>query len=93
MSTQYLVKEQSGRGATGQRPERLAKGYGSGCRIYKVTGSLPGREVYSRTDQIRRAAVSVASNIAEGQAHYNQGEFCISPVIRRVHGQSLRRGP
>jgi four helix bundle protein len=31
--------------------------------------------VYSLTDQIRRAAVSVRSNIAEGQAHYNKREF------------------
>jgi four helix bundle protein len=43
--------------------------------VYKVTDSFPRREVYSLTDQIRRAAVSVASNIAEGQAHYNKREF------------------
>jgi four helix bundle protein len=43
--------------------------------IYKLTDSFPKREVYSLTDQIRRAAVSVPSNIAEGQAHHNNREF------------------
>ncbi len=43
--------------------------------VYKVTDTFPKREVYSLTDQIRRAAVSVPSNIAEGQAHYSHREF------------------
>jgi len=43
--------------------------------VYRVTDTFPKREVYSLTDQIRRAAVSIPSNIAEGQAHYNKGEF------------------
>jgi four helix bundle protein len=43
--------------------------------IYKVTDNFPKREVYSLTDQIRRAAVSIPSNIAEGQAHYSHREF------------------
>src|SRR5881397_415437 len=43
--------------------------------IYKVTDSFPKKEVYSLTDQIRRAAVSVPSNIAEGQAHHSHREF------------------
>lgn len=43
--------------------------------IYRVTESLPKRQVYSLTDQIRRAAVSIPSNIAEGQAHYSKREF------------------
>lgn len=43
--------------------------------IYKVTDDFPKREVYSLTDQIRRAAVSIPSNIAEGQAHYSRREF------------------
>jgi four helix bundle protein len=43
--------------------------------VYKLTDSFPKKEVYSLTDQIRRAAVSVPSNIAEGQAHHNNREF------------------
>lgn len=34
--------------------------------IYKATGGYPKKEVYSLVDQIRRASVSVFSNIAEG---------------------------
>ena len=43
--------------------------------IYDATDSFPKRETYSLTDQIRRAAVSIPSNIAEGQAHYSNREF------------------
>jgi four helix bundle protein len=34
--------------------------------IYKITNTFPSKETYSLTDQMRRAAVSVTSNIAEG---------------------------
>jgi len=40
-----------------------------------ATEGFPKRETYSLTDQMRRAAVSVPSNIAEGQAHYSNREF------------------
>ena len=43
--------------------------------IYDATDKFPRRETYSLTDQIRRAAVSIPSNIAEGQAHYSNREF------------------
>lgn len=43
--------------------------------IYDATDEFPKREVYSLTDQIRRAAVSIPSNIAEGQAHFSNKEF------------------
>jgi len=43
--------------------------------VYDVTDAFPKRETYSLTDQIRRAAVSIPSNIAEGQAHYSNREF------------------
>ena len=34
--------------------------------IYKVTSKFPSKETYSLIDQMRRASVSVTSNIAEG---------------------------
>jgi four helix bundle protein len=43
--------------------------------VYDATDEFPKREVYSLTDQIRRAVVSIPSNIAEGQAHYSSKEF------------------
>jgi four helix bundle protein len=43
--------------------------------IYDATEAFPKRETYSLTDQMRRAAVSIPSNIAEGQAHYSKREF------------------
>lgn len=43
--------------------------------IYDATDAFPKRETYSLTDQMRRAAVSIPSNIAEGQAHYSNREF------------------
>lgn len=43
--------------------------------IYRVTRTFPGDEIYGLTSQLRRAAVSVPSNIAEGQARYSPREF------------------
>jgi four helix bundle protein len=43
--------------------------------IYDTTDAFPRREMYSLADQMRRAAVSIPSNIAEGQAHYSKREF------------------
>ena len=43
--------------------------------IYKLTCSLPGDEIYGLSSQMRRASVSIASNIAEGPGRLNPGEF------------------
>jgi len=43
--------------------------------IYRCSGNFPKHEVYGLTQQIRRAAVSVPSNIAEGKGHYSDKEF------------------
>jgi four helix bundle protein len=43
--------------------------------IYKLTDSFPQSERYGLTDQLRRAAVSVASNIAEGYGRSTRGEY------------------
>jgi four helix bundle protein len=43
--------------------------------IYCVTKSFPRHEIYGLTCQIRRAAVSVPSNIAEGQGRQTTSDF------------------
>src|SRR5512135_3019269 len=43
--------------------------------IYRATEEFPKHELYGLTNQVRRAAVSVPSNIAEGQAHFSKQEF------------------
>jgi four helix bundle protein len=43
--------------------------------LYDATEEFPKRETYSLTDQMRRAAISVPSNIAEGQAQYSNPQF------------------
>src|SRR5664280_2303109 len=43
--------------------------------IYQVSASLPKDEMYGLTSQLRRAAVSVRSNIAEGQGRHGRAKF------------------
>lgn len=43
--------------------------------IYCATEAFPREERYGLMSQLRRAAVSVPSNIAEGQARYSRREF------------------
>jgi four helix bundle protein len=44
-------------------------------QIYIMTRQFPGDERFGLTSQMRRAAVSIPSNIAEGQARHSTGEF------------------
>jgi four helix bundle protein len=43
--------------------------------VYALTAKFPNAELYGLTAQMRRAAVSVPSNIAEGQARVGTKEF------------------
>lgn len=52
--------------------------------VYVATRAFPREELYGLTNQLRRAAVSVPSNIAEGQARFSRREF--------HHFLSLARG-
>ena len=45
------------------------------AEVYRVTRGFPKEEMYGVTSQLRRAAVSIPSNIAEGQGRQTTGEF------------------
>ncbi|MGB8768891.1 MAG: four helix bundle protein, partial [Candidatus Korobacteraceae bacterium] len=43
--------------------------------VYTMTAQFPGHEIYGLTSQLRRASVSIPSNIAEGHGRATSGEF------------------
>ena len=45
------------------------------AEIYEITKSFPKDEIYGITNQIRRAAVSIPSNVAEGAGRNHDKEF------------------
>ena len=51
--------------------------------VYQATGSFPASEQYGLTSQLRRAAVSVPSNIAEGAARESTKEFAQFLIMAR----------
>src|SRR3954453_16003634 len=51
------------------------KGITLAKEIYRLTARFPGEEKFGLVSQMRRAAVSIPSNLAEGQARHTSGEF------------------
>ncbi len=45
------------------------------AQVYSLTAKFPKEELYGLTSQIRRSAVSIPSNIAEGAARHSRKEF------------------
>jgi len=43
--------------------------------IYELTNKYPKEEIYTLTSQIRRAVISIPSNIAEGAGHFSNKQF------------------
>jgi len=43
--------------------------------VYRATSQFPREEVYGLTSQLRQSAVSIPSNVAEGQGRATKGEF------------------
>jgi four helix bundle protein len=52
--------------------------------VYRLTEKYPSEEKFGLVAQMRRAAVSVTSNIAEGQARHTTGEFI--PFVSHAEG-------
>ena len=53
-------------------------------RVYTATEEFPAREIYGLTNQLCRAAVSIPSNIAEGQARFSKRDF--AHFLRQAKG-------
>jgi hypothetical protein len=58
--------------------------------VYELTGDFPGEERFGLTNQMRCAAVSISSNIAEGSSGASRTDFarCVMPHARSRIGSS-----
>ena len=63
------------------------KGYRLVLKIYKITKTFPTAEQYGLVQQMRRAAVSIPSNIAEGYGRKHKPEY--NQFLRHAYGSLL----
>ena len=61
--------------------------------VYRATACFPTDERYGLISQLRRAAVSIPSNIAEGQSRRSNREFSHFLAIAQGSAQSLKPRP
>jgi four helix bundle protein len=54
--------------------------------VYELTAEYPKQEIYGLTSQMRRAAVSIASNIAEGSARGTRRDF--KQFVKQAEGSN-----
>ena len=59
-------------------------------KIYMVTQDFPKREMYGLTSQIRRAAVSIPSNIAEGHTREHLKEYLHHLSMAQAHWRNWK---
>jgi four helix bundle protein len=60
------------------------KGMELAREVYRATAKFPASELYGLSSQMRRAAVSIPSSIAEGQGRFSNQEF--RHYLRNVKG-------
>ena len=60
-------------------------------QIYALTRAFPKEEIFGLTNQLRRASVSISSNIAEGQSRLTKGEFVNFLSVARGSNAEVRQ--
>jgi len=58
-------------------------------QVYKLTKEFPKEEIYGLTSQVRRAVVSIPSNIAEGYGRHRRLEYIQFLLIAYASGSEL----
>jgi four helix bundle protein len=66
------------------------RSYATSLKVYRLTAGFPAGELYGLVSQMRRAAISIPSNIAEGYGRHTSAEFLRS--LRIAYGSNCELG-